>query len=129
MKMTIDAWDAKRVFQSMDRDYYSLNGLEALLDWYDEVDENIEFDPIGICCDCTEYGDYGAAYSIEDLINDYSSVLDYDEFRAEAEAEGELDDLDEEEVKELYLEALIEELEARTTVLRVCNGNYIVFDY
>ena len=62
-----------------DRDYYSVNGLDALLEYYDEIDENMEFDPIAICCDCTEYGEHGAARSFSDMINDYGYLLDRDE--------------------------------------------------
>lgn len=37
MKMTVNAWDMKQVFEKMDRDYYSMNGLDALLEYYDEI--------------------------------------------------------------------------------------------
>lgn len=45
----------------MNRDYYTFEGLESLLNYYNEIDENMEFDCIAICCDCTEYGK-GAAF-------------------------------------------------------------------
>lgn len=39
--------------------------------------------------------------------------------------ENALDKFDE----DLYLGALVEELEEHTTVLHICNGNYIVFAF
>lgn len=114
MKMTVNAWDMKQVFEKMDRDYYSMDGLDALLEYYDEIDENMEFDPIAICCDCSEFGEHGAALDFDSLISDYGYLLDRDEW---------------EENKDLYIDALVEVLEEYTTVLHVCNGNYIVFAF
>lgn len=121
MKMTVNAWMMKDTFEKWDRDYYSMNGIDALLEYYDEIDENMEFDPIAICCDCTEYGEHGAACSFADMINDYGYLVD----RGEWMGENALDEFDE----DLYLDALVEELEEHTTVLHICNGNYIVFAF
>ena len=119
MKMTVNAWTMKRTFEECDRDYYSMNGIDALLDYYDEIDENMEFDPVAICCDCTEYGAHGASCDFSDLVNDYGYLLDREEWMGE----NALDEFDE----ELYIDALVEVLEDHTSVLHVCNGNYIVF--
>lgn len=113
MKMTVDAQIMKQVFKDYDRNYYSVNGLNALLDYYDGIDPNIEFDPVAICCDCSEYGEHGAILSLNDLANDYGYLLNREEYGDENE----------------YLKALIEVLEDHTTVLHVCNGNYIVFEF
>lgn len=121
--MTVDAWDMKQVFEKMDRDYYSMNGIDALLEYYDEIDENMEFDPVGICCDCTEYGGHGAAVDFNDLINDYGYMLDREEWLDE----NALSPDEWEDNKELYIDGLIEVLGQHTTVLPVCNGNYIIF--
>lgn len=121
MKMTVNARDMKRVFAEIDRDYYSMNGIDALLEYYDEIDENMEFDPIAIRCDCTEYGDHGAVCSLADLINDYGYVYTVEDWMQDTGAEV-YQDSD-------YLIALTEVLEHYTTVLHVCNGNYIVFAF
>lgn len=70
MKKTLTAYDLKEAFVEANRDYYSFDGLEALLDYYDEIDENMELDVIAICCDCTEYGD-DIICTFQDLVNDY----------------------------------------------------------
>lgn len=123
MKMTIDVWDMRRAFHDMDRDYYSVCGLDSLLEFYNEIDENMEFDPVAICCDCTEYGDFGAACSFNDLISDYKYKLDVEEWMQE-------NDIDDFEVsKTQYIKALTEVLQDETTVLFPENGNIIVFAF
>lgn len=113
MKMTVTADDMKRELEEYNRDYFTYPGLNALLDYYDEIDENKEFDPIEICCDCTEYGE-GAACSFDDLIDDYGYKYPTEE-----------DEFD----KDSYVKSLIEHLEKETTILHVSNGNYIVFEF
>ena len=62
--------ELQKEFQEYDRDYYSLDGYEALLMFYDEIDEDMELDVIAICGDCTEYGNYSSC-DFQDLINNY----------------------------------------------------------
>lgn len=122
MKITVDVYDMKERFEAMNRDYYTYEGLESLLSYYDEIDENKEFDVIAICCDCTEYGN-GAACSFSDLINEYGYKYPVDEYRED-------NDIDENSFDESdYIAALVEVLENHTTVLQVANGNYIVFEF
>lgn len=122
MKITVDVYDMKERFVAMDRDYYTFEGLESLLDYYDEIDENMEFDVIAICCDCTEYGE-GAVCSFDDLINEYGYKYPVEEWLEDnALEENEFD-------KDLYIDSLVERLEDETTVLHVANGNYIVFAF
>ena len=120
MKMTINASMMKETFERWDRDYYSYWGCEALINFYDEIDENMEFDVIGICCDCSEYGK-NVTLSFNDLINDYGYKYPIEEWKEDTETE-------EADIEE-YIEALIEVLEDYTTVLHVANGNYIVFSF
>ena len=122
MKITVDVYDMKERFEALDRDYYTYDGLEALLDYYDEIDENMEFDAIAICCDCTEYGE-GAACSLEDLKNDYGYKYPVEEWLEDNALEENEFDID------LYIDSLTERLEDETTVLHVSNGNYIVFAF
>ena len=122
MKITIDAGMMKEMFAKYDRDYYSFSGIETLLDYYDEIDPEMEFDPIAICCDCTEYGK-NAACSFDDLINDYGYKYPVEDWLEDnALEENEFDN-------ELYIDSLVERLEYETTVLHVPNGNYIVFAF
>lgn len=60
-------------------DDFTYEGLLALFDWFEQYEQDtgeaIEFDPIALCCDFTEYedmeefrGDYGPEYeTIEDI--------------------------------------------------------------
>ena len=130
MKISVDCYMMKRAFEDWNRDYYSLNGCEALLEYFDEVDENMEFDVIAICCDCTEYGEHGAACSFDNLISDYEYLLNSLEWMEEQKTKWGADIGDDfDEVKDMYLDDLVEKLEEHTTVLRVSNGNYIVFAF
>ena len=120
MKMTVDAETMFRVFRKISKDIYSYTGLETLLDYYDEIDPDMEFNPIAICCDCCEFGE-NCALSFNDLINDYGYLYPADEWLDDnALTEPEFD-------SDLYLDSLIERLEDYTTILRVPNGNVIVF--
>ena len=122
MKITVDAGMMKEMFVKLDRDYYSFPGLETLLDYYDEIDQEMEFDPIAICCDCTEYGE-NAACSFNDLINDYGYLYPVEEWLEDnLLEENEFDN-------DLYIDSLVERLEDKTIVLNVPNGNCIVFAF
>ena len=122
MKITVTADDMKRKFEAYNRDYFTYDGLNALLDYYNEIDENKEFDPIEICCDCTEYGE-GAACSYDDLIDDYGYKYPVEEWlKDNGLEESEYD-------KDLYIASLIDHLELETMVLHVPNCNYIVFEF
>ena len=114
MKKTININDLYNEFKDHDRDYYSYEGYEALLNYYDEIDPDMELDVIGICCQCTEYGK-SAAYSISDMIADYGYLIN--------------DDIDDDIPRDDYIEELVDALEERTTVLKLDNGNYIVFTF
>ena len=50
-------------------DNFTISGLRTLFDYFEELEqdigEQIEFDPIAICCEFAEYD------SFEDLVNDY----------------------------------------------------------
>ena len=65
-----------RRFLEIRPDNISREGLEALYDDLEELSEGmgeaIEFDPIAICCDYTEYD------SIKEAIEDYPSVENFD---------------------------------------------------
>ena len=118
MKMTVDAETMFRVFRKISKDIYSYTGLETLLDYYDEIDPDMEFDPIAICCDCCEFGN-NCSSSFNDLINDYGYLYPVDEWLDDSACiEYDPDE---------YLESLQAVIEQYTTLLRVPNGNVIVF--
>ena len=74
----IDAVDQLRnEFVKCDRDYYSYDGYQAILDYFNELEEDIELDIVAICGDFNEV-------SFEEFINDYNVELEEDEIQEEA---------------------------------------------
>jgi hypothetical protein len=76
------------------RDVFSYEAITALFEWYDELSEScdIEFDPVAITCDWSEY-------DVNGLFVDYGYLLDEDERH--------------------NTDRLIEALEENTTVIRL----------
>ena len=111
MKMTIDAGMMKDMFKNYDRDYFTYEACEAINKYYDEVDPDVEFDPIAICCDWSEYGDT-PCLTWQNLFDDYGYLLknEYDE--------EELDKMNEDEKRE----NLINILEDETMVIRLSDS-------
>ena len=73
MKTTINLFDFQRAFLELRPDNFTNEALEALFDYFEEIDESTgiesEFDVIGICCDFSED-------TIEDVIAAYSYKVD-----------------------------------------------------
>ena len=71
MKDTINKDQFINWFRSSDtyRNNFSYEGLSSLFDYLEEIEEStgeeLEFDPIALCCEFSEYD------SLEDLIADY----------------------------------------------------------
>ena len=123
MKKTIfNGNDLRKEFVDYDRDYYSLDGYDALLNFYDEIDENMELDVIAICGECTEYSDY-ATCDIDDMIGDYGYIYTKEEYLSDNDITSE--DFDQED----YISELISRIEYKTTVLKLKNGGYIIFSF
>ena len=62
---TLNKYDLEREFKKFDRDYFSLDGYQAIIDLFDECNtEPVELDVIAICCDFNEE-------SPEEIINQY----------------------------------------------------------
>lgn len=108
MKMTIDANIMHNMFKECNRDYYTYEACEALIEWYDEVDPDAEFDVIGVCCGWSEYGKT-PCLTWEDFLSDYGYLLD----------EADIDDDASDEEKR---EALIDILKDKTTALRLSDS-------
>lgn len=64
-----DKYDLQNEFKKVDRDYFSLDGYQALIDLFDETDTNIELDVIAICCEFTES-------TPDDIRENYSNIED-----------------------------------------------------
>ena len=128
MKMTVWTGLAMDMLVAHDRaNYFSWDGMEMLLDWYDENDENTEFDVVGICCEWTEYGD-GVTLGFDSLISDYGNRLPLQEWLDNRDYT--LDEYEhDEDLQEEYLQDLINELDEQTTILRVPNGNIILGEF
>ena len=81
MITTVRWYDFKDAFDDIRPDNFSYEGLEALFDYLqmleDDIGKPIELDVIGLCCDYSEYenlkefqNDYGDEYkSLEDIEN------------------------------------------------------------
>jgi len=79
---TLNKNEFRNEFNSIRKDNFSYEGLNALYDWldeyYEEADKGYKLDVIGICCEFTEYDslrqfnkDYNRGYdSIDDIVDD-----------------------------------------------------------
>jgi hypothetical protein len=74
MKYTITFSDFSDLFSKSDtyKDNFSYEGLRALFDYLEgyeeETGEQLDFDPIALCCEYTEYG------SLEDVQAEYTDI-------------------------------------------------------
>lgn len=115
MKMTIDASIAQMLMKQWSRDYFTYNGLEEIIDYYDSLGYETEFCPECICGEWTEYGNH-VPCDLGDLIIDYGYLApSFRDFGADTE----------EEMAKLTVEAL----EEKTVVLKTITGNYIVREF
>ncbi len=123
MKLTIDnAYDLRDIFSNYDRDYFSLEGYDALIDFYDEIDPDMELDVIEICGDVVEYDAselkdvFGYLYTWEDWENDTDNIS-YD-----------MDGNDFIELNRSYIKALIEKIDEKYIIIPLKHGSYLVFN-
>ena len=71
----LNKWDLQREFIAYDRDYYSLEGYEAIVNMFEELGSTQDLDVIGICGDFNESDE-------DEIRSDYSisedeEVMDY----------------------------------------------------
>ncbi len=105
----------KAEFQALNRDYYSNEAYEEIIEIMNSIDEDYELDVIEICGDFTEYepddliDEYGDEYPLQDLLNlkDYRGCDD--------------------KVEEDYLEALVDKISDEYCVSELPNGNYLLY--
>ena len=78
MKQTINFSRFADSFQCRP-DNFSYDGLRAMFEYFEELEDScgieLEFDPIGICCEYCEYD------SVEELKEDYTDIEDLDDLR------------------------------------------------
>ena len=89
MKKTINFYEFSRWFEEHRPNNFSRAGLKALFDYFEEYEdstgESIEFDPIAICVEYTEYDDlkeFHQNYDEEDYptideLYDYTQVIPF----------------------------------------------------
>ena len=71
-------------FRKLRPNNFSYEGLNALFDFYEELEdgtgEQIEFDPIAICCDWSEYD------SFEEIKEEYDCINTEEDLHAHTQA-------------------------------------------
>ena len=115
-------------------DNFSYDGLVALFDYLEEIEdscgEEMEFDPIALCCDFTEYDilDWVREQFTDDEIDEVIDLLvdDYEDFMVNYEPFESIDDL---EYDMVDYEAVRDYLEHRTRFIPVNNQTFIIQDY
>ena len=88
MKTTLNLFDFRRGFQVCERTNFSYDGLEALFLNIEEYEEStrteLEYDPIAICCEFTEWDDFKEFQSqypdikTKEEIQDHAQFIDID---------------------------------------------------
>ena len=102
--MKIDVNDFKRLARNSRLSSFSEDALESMFDFYEETDTDVDYDPVAFDCEWTEFTE-------NELIEQYSYLLD------------------KEEEEEDIIEILVSELETRTTIFELNNGNYLVHEF
>lgn len=86
MKQSINIYQFREAFATMGRkDQFSYDGLQSLFNYLEDIDEEIELDVIGLCCDFAEA-------SVQDIARDYG--INIDAFDKEDAREAVLDYLE-----------------------------------
>lgn len=106
----LDKYDLQREFKEYDRDYFSLEGYQALLDLFEDCDcgKNTDLDVIAICCDFTED-------TPEYFEDQYGNI---EEIAACQDEEGEID-----------VDQLVDALNYYTIAILLDNGNILIQDF
>ena len=89
MTTAVNFYDFKHWFEEYRENNFSTGGLRALFDYFEEYEEEtgiaIEFDPIAICVEYTEYEnleDFHSNYDNEittlEELGEYTQVIDID---------------------------------------------------
>ena len=103
---TFDANDLLQEFKDWNRDYYSYEACEAMVQFFEETDcdHNTELDIVALCCDFNEA-------SPEDILNDYDHLSEFEDVVSE---DGDIDE-----------DALLDALNYYTWAVKLDNGNIL----
>lgn len=82
---TFNEYELQEEFRRFDRDYYSLDGYRAILEYFETTDceEDVNLDVIGICGDFTEespeniWNDYNNHEDIKDAMDEDGNIDTY----------------------------------------------------
>ena len=55
MIMTLDVYKFRDLFNRVRPQQFTYEALGELFEYYEELDEGMEFDPVAICCEWSEY--------------------------------------------------------------------------
>jgi hypothetical protein len=69
MKMTLNKDQFRFQMDQVRPNQFSYEALGTLFDYFEEIDENMEFDPIGICCEYAEM-------TMDEVFEAYPDVMD-----------------------------------------------------
>lgn len=111
MYKKIDSYDLKQMFKECNRDYFSVEACEEILQIEDEMSENEdgrEIDIIDLCCSYTEY-------TKNELLSDYKYLLDDEEYTEDEEDEK--------------IEEIIDKLNNRGIAILLNNDNILVSEF
>lgn len=108
-------YELRNVFESYDRDCYTLNAYRCFLDWYSE---DYELDVVEICGEWDEYDE-------EEIVDNYNHMYSEEEYCVDNDIT--LDEF--EGYKDEYVAELISILEQHTTVENLFNGNYLIANF
>lgn len=80
MKMTLTKWQFATEFNKVRPDSFTIDALEVIFEHYEELDEEMEFDPVLICSEWCEYdniGDLISDYPVDNSLDDYDTVEEF----------------------------------------------------
>lgn len=127
MIIRLDAYDLENAFREFNRDYYSREAYEYILDYYDEIDPDMELDVIAIASEVAEFESIDElknefpdewADTLSDAKYDYASDNDIDEDDVNES------DLDMDEVEDTFRDAVIDSYD----LIELSNGNLLRFE-
>lgn len=105
---TFDEYSLQKEFINMNRDYYTLEGYRAILEYFEQCSDNTELDVIAICCDFNEE-------SIEDIYDNYSNL---EKIADTKDSDGDINESD-------FMEAL----NYYTYAEKLSNGNILYISF
>ena len=107
MKRTINFYEFEREFNEVRPESFSYEGLNVLYDYLEQLEDDlgqeIELDPIGLCCDFSEM-------TLDDVISEYSVDIE----------EG----MDEEDIKD----AVRDELEKQGVLVGETPSGFVIYN-